>query len=160
MLEKSAHTKPYQHVCCGASVLKFNFAFSFSVFFSDYRVFLSIRCWLSALLPSVHTMPTYCNASGITRVVASNKKARFLSKYGSRIGYVTKWRDAASIHLPMSVEAVSCQTSLAKLFTENRCELFCMMRPPFQSEMLQNTTASDMPDARSTHENVPQTDDP
>ena len=31
---------------------------------------------------------------------------------------------------------------------------------PFQSEMLQNTTASDLPDARSTHENVPQTDDP
>ena len=31
---------------------------------------------------------------------------------------------------------------------------------PFQSEMLQNTTASDMPDARGTHENVPQTDDP
>ena len=31
---------------------------------------------------------------------------------------------------------------------------------PFQSEMLQNTTASDLPDARGTHENVPQTDDP
>ena len=31
---------------------------------------------------------------------------------------------------------------------------------PFQSEMLQSTTASDLPDARSTHENVPQTDDP
>ena len=31
---------------------------------------------------------------------------------------------------------------------------------PFHSEMLQSTTASDLPDARSTHENVPQTDDP
>ena len=31
---------------------------------------------------------------------------------------------------------------------------------PFQSEMLQSTTASDLLDARSTHENVPQTDDP
>ena len=31
---------------------------------------------------------------------------------------------------------------------------------PFQSEMLQSTTASDMPDARSAHENVPQIDDP
>ena len=31
---------------------------------------------------------------------------------------------------------------------------------PFQSEMPQSTTASDLPDARSTHENVPQTDDP
>ena len=30
----------------------------------------------------------------------------------------------------------------------------------YQSEMLQNTTASDLPDARSTHENVPKTDDP
>ena len=90
-------------------------------------------------------------------VVASNNKARILSKYGSRIEYVTKCRNAASIHLSMPVEAVSYQTSLVKLFTENRCELFCMK---FQSEMLQNTTASDMPDARGTHENVPQTDDP
>ena len=105
-------------------------------------------------------MPTYDNASGITLVVASNKKVRILSKYGSRIGYVTKWRDAASIHFSMSVEAVSYQTSLVKLFTEIRCEYFKYDEAPFQSEMLQNTTASDLPDARSTHENVPQTDDP
>ena len=92
-------------------------------------------------------------------VVASNNKARFLFKYGSRVGYVTKWRDAASIHLSMSVEAVSYQTSLAKLFTENRCEYFCMMtlhskvrcsKAPLPATCL----------THAAHENVPQTDDP
>ena len=60
----------------------------------------------------------------------------------------------------MSVEAVSYQTSLVKLFTEIRCEYFKYDEAPFQSEMLQNTTASDLPVARSTHENDPQIDDP
>ena len=94
-------------------------------------------------------------------VVASNKKARFLFKYGSRIGYVTKWRDAASIHLSMSVEAVSYQTSFTReAVHREQMRTLLYDEAPFQSEMLQSTTASDLPDARSTHENVPQTDDP
>ena len=94
-------------------------------------------------------------------VVASNNKARILSKYGSRVGYVTKWRTQQVSISPCRYRRSRTRLhSLAKQFTENRCEYFCMTRLHSQSEMLQNTTASDMPDARSTHENVPQTDDP
>ena len=125
--EKSAHTKPYQHVCCGASVLKLilraRFLFSF----------LITKCF-SRLVAGCRLFCTLCTRCRLmttrvaSRVVASNTKAQILSKYGSRIGYVTKWRDAVSIHFSMSVEAVSYQTSLVKLFTENRCEYFSLMR--------------------------------
>ena len=62
-------------------------------------------------------MPTYDNASGIT-CGCQQQKGTDLVKV-----WIARW-----VCDSMSVEAVSYQTSLAKLFTENRCELFCMMR--------------------------------
>ena len=120
---------------------------------------MSTRCWLSALLHSVHTMPTNDNASGITcgcqRQQGTDLVKVWIAQWvcdevAGRSKYPFLHVGEGGLVPDFTREAVHREQMRVLLYGE----------APFPSEMLQSTTASDLLDARSTHENVPQTDDP
>ena len=104
-------------------------------------------------------MPTCDNASGITCGCQQQKGTDFVKVWtahwvcdevAGRSKYPFLNVGGGGLVPDFTREAVHREQMLTLLYDE----------APFQSEMLQNTTASGLPDARSTHENVPQTDDP
>ena len=104
-------------------------------------------------------MPTYDNASGITCGCQQQQGTDLVKVWiahwvcdevAGRSKYPSLHVGGGGLVPDFTREAVHREQMRELLYDEAPC----------QSEMLQNTTASDLPDARSTHENVPQTDDP
>ena len=110
-------------------------------------MFLSIRCWLSLFC----TLCTRCRL--IATRVASHVWLPATKRYGS----------CQSMDRALGMCLHVGGGGLIPDFTREpvqQMRTLLYFEAPFQSEMLQSTTASDLLDARSTHENVPQTDDP